>query len=106
MAKLSKRMRAIREKVDAEKVYPIDEAVTLLNEIAGAKFKESFDVAVNLGIDPRHFRTHNRLGELWLAQGKLVRARASLERAAALAPRDARTRKALERLADAERAGS
>ncbi len=62
--------------------------------------------AAALGLDPRHFRSHNRLGELWLTEGKLVRARASLERAAALAPKDTRTQKALERLADAERAGS
>ena len=53
MAKLSKRMRAIAEKIDAEKAYGIDEAVTLLNELAVSKFKESFDIAVNLGVDPR-----------------------------------------------------
>ena len=53
MAKLSKRMRAIAEKIDADKAYGIDEAVTLLNELAGTKFKESFDIAVNLGVDPR-----------------------------------------------------
>ena len=53
MAKLSKRMRAIAEKIDAEKAYGIDEAVTLLNELAGPKFKESFDIAINLGVDPR-----------------------------------------------------
>ena len=53
MAKLSKRMRVIAEKIDAEKAYGIDEAVTLLNELAGSKFKESFDIAVNLGVDPR-----------------------------------------------------
>ena len=53
MAKLSKRMRAIAQKIDAEKAYEIDEAVTLLNGLAGPKFKESFDIAVNLGVDPR-----------------------------------------------------
>ena len=53
MAKLSRRMRAIAQKVDAEKAYEIDEAVTLLNGLAGSKFKESFDIAVNLGVDPR-----------------------------------------------------
>ena len=53
MAKLSKRMRAIAQKIDAEKAYEIDEAVTLLNGLAGSKFKESFDIAVNLGVDPR-----------------------------------------------------
>jgi large subunit ribosomal protein L1 len=53
MAKLSKRMKAIAAKIDREKVYPIDEAVKLLNEVAATKFKESIDVAVNLGVDPR-----------------------------------------------------
>jgi large subunit ribosomal protein L1 len=53
MAKLSKRMQAIAAKVDREKIYPIDEAVQLLHELAKAKFKESIDVAVNLGVDPR-----------------------------------------------------
>ena len=53
MAKLSKRARAIREKVEAGKFYSIDEAVTLLNELSKVKFKESIDVSVNLGVDPR-----------------------------------------------------
>lgn len=53
MAKLTKRARLIREKVDATREYGIDEAVTLLQELATAKFKESIDVAINLGIDPR-----------------------------------------------------
>lgn len=53
MAKLSKRARAIREKVDAAKLYAIDEAVALLKEVSSVKFQETFDVAVNLGIDPR-----------------------------------------------------
>ncbi len=53
MAKLSKRMRAIREKVEATKQYEINEAVELLKELASAKFKESIDVSVNLGVDPR-----------------------------------------------------
>ena len=39
MAKLSKRMRAIADKIDADKAYDIDEAVALLNELAGTKFK-------------------------------------------------------------------
>lgn len=53
MAKLTKRMRAIREKVDAAKEYEISEAISLLKEFATAKFAESVDVAVNLGIDAR-----------------------------------------------------
>ncbi|HEC00013.1 MAG TPA: 50S ribosomal protein L1 [Thiotrichales bacterium] len=53
MAKLSKRMKAIREKIEPGKQYPVDEAFKLLKELPGAKFKESIDVAVNLGVDPR-----------------------------------------------------
>ncbi|MGX9419477.1 50S ribosomal protein L1 [Vibrio sp. RC27] len=53
MAKLTKRMRTIREKVDVTKEYEINEAVALLKELATAKFAESVDVAVNLGIDAR-----------------------------------------------------
>ena len=53
MAKLTKRMRTIREKVETTKDYEINEAVALLKELATAKFVESVDVAVNLGIDAR-----------------------------------------------------
>ena len=53
MAKLSKRMLNIRNKVDNTKQYEITEAVELLKELASAKFKESIDVSVNLGIDAR-----------------------------------------------------
>ncbi|QOL26146.1 50S ribosomal protein L1 [Thalassotalea sp. LPB0316] len=53
MAKLSKRARLIREKVDVLKDYEINEALALLKELATAKFKESVDVAINLGIDAR-----------------------------------------------------
>ena len=53
MAKLSKRTRAIREKVEAGKLYQVEEAVALLAELSTVKFKESLDVAVNLGVDPR-----------------------------------------------------
>ncbi len=53
MAKLSKRIRAIREKVEIGKQYSIDEAVALLKEFSTVKFAEAVDVAVNLGIDPR-----------------------------------------------------
>ncbi|MGL9760311.1 MAG: 50S ribosomal protein L1 [Symbiopectobacterium sp.] len=53
MAKLTKRMRIIHEKVDVTKQYDINEAVVLLKELATAKFVESVDVAVNLGIDAR-----------------------------------------------------
>ncbi len=53
MAKLTRRMKIFAEKVDSQKAYPIDEAVTLLSELAKTKFKESIDVSVNLGVDPR-----------------------------------------------------
>ena len=53
MAKLTKRMRVIRDKVDVTREYDITEAVALLKELATAKFVESVDVAVNLGIDAR-----------------------------------------------------
>src|SRR5690554_4034539 len=53
MAKLSKRARMIREKIEHGKIYAIDEAVGLLTELSTVKFKESIDVAVILGIDPR-----------------------------------------------------
>ncbi len=53
MAKLTKRAKAIAEKVQLGKAYAIDEAVSLLAELSTVKFKESIDVAVNLGIDAR-----------------------------------------------------
>jgi large subunit ribosomal protein L1 len=53
MAKLSKRARAIREKVEAGKQYGVEEAFTLLKELSTVKFSESVDVSINLGVDPR-----------------------------------------------------
>ena len=53
MAKLSKRVRAFRERVDANHSYPVDEAVALLKEFGTAKFNETIEVAVNLGVDAR-----------------------------------------------------
>ena len=53
MAKLSKRVRAFREKVDANHSYPVDQAVALLKEFGTAKFNETVEVAVNLGVDAR-----------------------------------------------------
>jgi large subunit ribosomal protein L1 len=51
--RLSKRMQAIRKKVDRTKSYPVDDAMKLVKENAVAKFDESVDVAVNLGIDAK-----------------------------------------------------
>ena len=53
MAKLSKRQKMIRDKIDADKVYSVDEAVALLKECSAVKFVESVEVAINLGIDAR-----------------------------------------------------
>jgi large subunit ribosomal protein L1 len=53
MAAGTKRRKAAREKVDSTKVYVIDEALSLVKEFATAKFPESIDVSVNLGVDPR-----------------------------------------------------
>ena len=53
MAKLTKRARLIAEKVEATKLYTVEEAVALLSELSTVKFKESVDVSVNLGVDPR-----------------------------------------------------
>ena len=53
MAKLTKRQKAIAEKVQPGKQYSVEEAVAVLSEVSAVKFKESVDVAVNLGVDPR-----------------------------------------------------
>jgi len=53
MAKLSKRIRAINEKVGERTLLPASEAITLLKDVSSVKFDESLEVAVNLGIDPR-----------------------------------------------------
>ena len=53
MAKLSKRAKAIRAKVDSTKSYAFDNAVALIKELATAKFNESIDVSVQLGVDPK-----------------------------------------------------
>ncbi len=53
MAKISKRYKAIAAKVDRSKLYPLGDALNLVKENAVAKFDESIDVAVNLGVDAR-----------------------------------------------------
>lgn len=53
MAKLTKKQKAIAEKVIPGQAHSIEDALTLLGEFASAKFKESLDVAINLGVDPR-----------------------------------------------------
>jgi len=53
MKKLSKRAKAFEEKLVLGKHYSVDEAVDLLTEFSSKKFKESFDVSINLGVDPK-----------------------------------------------------
>jgi len=53
MAKASKRNKAIREQIEPGKVYVVDEALELLKKFSDLKFKESVDVAIRLGVDPR-----------------------------------------------------
>ena len=53
MARVQKRMKDAREKIDRAGVYVVDEALALAKEFANAKFSESIDAAVNLGVDPR-----------------------------------------------------
>ncbi len=54
MARVSKRMKAIREKVDRARVYDLGEAIRLLKELKATKFDETVEVSINLGVDPRH----------------------------------------------------
>jgi large subunit ribosomal protein L1 len=54
MTKPGKRTRAARETVDREKLYSLEEAVKLVKDAAKAKFDETIEVALNLGVDPRH----------------------------------------------------
>src|SRR6201992_1713140 len=54
MAKISKRFKKAIEGVDAEKAYDIGEAVKLVKSRATAKFDETIELAINLGVDPRH----------------------------------------------------
>ena len=53
MAKISKRYKALAAKVDRNKQYPLADALSLVKETAKAKFDESIDVAVNLGVDAK-----------------------------------------------------
>ena len=53
MPALSKRVKSFREKVEQGRLYPVDDAVSLLGELSSVKFEESIDVSINLGVDPR-----------------------------------------------------
>ena len=54
MAKLTKRRKALAEAVDTQRLYGVDEAIQVLKDNARAKFDETIEVALNLGVDPRH----------------------------------------------------
>jgi large subunit ribosomal protein L1 len=54
MAKIGKRLKAAREGVNREKFYPVDEAVKVVKARAKAKFDETVEIAMNLGVDPKH----------------------------------------------------
>ena len=54
MAKQGKRLRDARAEIDREKAYPLDKAITLVKQGATAKFDETVEIALNLGVDPRH----------------------------------------------------
>ncbi|MCV0425697.1 MAG: 50S ribosomal protein L1 [Roseibium sp.] len=54
MAKVGKRIKAAREGLDRNKLYSLDEAVSLVKERSKTKFDETVEVAINLGVDPRH----------------------------------------------------
>jgi large subunit ribosomal protein L1 len=90
MAKLSKRMKALEGKVQIGKNYPLDEALNLVKQTASAKFDESVDVAVNLGIDAKKSEQNVR-GSAVLPRGtgKTVRVAVFAEGAAAEAAKKA-----------------
>jgi len=54
MVKIGKRLKAAREGVNREKFYPLDEAVKVVKSRAKAKFDETVEIAMNLGVDPKH----------------------------------------------------
>ncbi|WP_299308353.1 50S ribosomal protein L1 [uncultured Croceicoccus sp.] len=54
MAKLTKKQKMLNEKLDAEKLYGVDEALQTLRDVKTTKFDETIEVAMNLGVDPRH----------------------------------------------------
>ncbi|WP_028536234.1 50S ribosomal protein L1 [Paludibacterium yongneupense] len=90
MAKISKRLQALNAKIDSNKLYAVDEALGLVKEAATAKFDESIDVAVNLGVDPRKSDQVVR-GSVVLPRGtgKSVRVAVFSQGAAAEAAREA-----------------
>src|SRR5437868_15017291 len=81
MAKLSKRQKALTA-VDREKFYGVDEAIALVKGNASAKFDETIELALNLGVDPRHADQMVRgVVNLPKGSGKTVRVAAFAKRA-------------------------
>jgi large subunit ribosomal protein L1 len=90
MPKHGKRYRELAEKVDRDKLYTIDEAVSLLKDISTAKFDETIEVHLRLGIDPRHADQQVRsTAVLPHGSGKVVRVLVFAEGDAARIARDA-----------------
>ena len=90
MAKLTKRQKAIAAAVEANKVYTLEEAVQVLNSLPAAKFKESLDISVNLGVDPRKSDQVVRgATTLPAGTGKTVRVAVFAQGAAAAAAKEA-----------------
>lgn len=90
MARISKRLKEARAKVDRNKLYPVTDALGMVKGAATAKFNESIDVAVNLGVDPRKSDQVVR-GSVVLPQGtgKTVRVAVFAQGAAAEAAKEA-----------------
>ncbi|MDA8225494.1 MAG: 50S ribosomal protein L1 [Betaproteobacteria bacterium] len=90
MSAISKRQQAIRSKIDRNRTYPVNDALALIKDTANAKFDESVDVAVNLGIDARKSDQLVR-GSVVLPRGtgKTVRVAVFAQGEAAKAARDA-----------------
>jgi len=108
MAKLSKRQKAILEKVELQKLYAASEAFALVKELATVKFSESVDVAINLGVDPRKSDQVVR-GSCLLpnGSGKSVRVAVFAQGPAAEAATEAGAEKVgMEDLADEVKAGN
>ncbi len=108
MAHISKRLKEARSKVDRNKLYPLTDALDMVKGAATAKFNESIDVAVNLGVDPRKSDQVVR-GSVVLPQGtgKTVRVAVFAQGAAAEAAKEAGADiVGFEDLADSVKAGN
>jgi large subunit ribosomal protein L1 len=74
MAKLTKKQKVWADKIDADKLYSVDEAVKLAKECATSKFDESVEISMNLGVDPKHAdQTVRAMTSLPNGTGKTVR---------------------------------